>query len=139
MAICIGCKKGELFYMDSLFQGRIPQKIAQQIANLLKSEEDVITVNILPVQQQSNSVDCGVYSIAFVRAILGGNTNLDGVNFDHVKMRTHLLSAPLKNRLDMFPTTTKTVKKCDRKIIEINVFCTCRQIWSKSDSRIPAK
>eukprot|EP00794_Sanderia_malayensis_P011536 gene11537-12729_t len=133
-----GCKDDEVFYMDSFFSGSITTKIKQQICNLLMCKRDIIKVKVLPVQQQSNMVDCCVYAIAFITTILHGNLKFDAVNFDQVKMRSHMLRGLLKkkNKLLPFPLKFTKTRKCHERVIEIEVFCSCRQIWKKSDDRV---
>ena len=60
-----GCNQGEIHLMDTLFNGRIAEHTKMQICSILNFAAGKIKVNILPVQQQSNSVDCGIYVLAF--------------------------------------------------------------------------
>ena len=66
----IGCKPSTINLYDSLCYGRLTSFVKKQIAGLLLEQSPSITVNIQPVQQQSNSVDCGVFAIAFLVSIL---------------------------------------------------------------------
>eukprot|EP00794_Sanderia_malayensis_P014643 gene14643-16162_t len=52
------CQPGEVCYMDSLFHGKLPDKIKLQICSILNTELDSLRIKVLPVQQQKNSVDC---------------------------------------------------------------------------------
>ena len=47
---------GEIYDMDSLFQGRIGDKMKQQICSITHSSTDFIKLRVLPVQQQTNGV-----------------------------------------------------------------------------------
>ena len=66
----IGCKPSTINLYDSLFNGRMTSHVKKQIASLLMEKGPTIAVNIQPVHQQPNVVDCGVFAIAFLVAIL---------------------------------------------------------------------
>ena len=36
----------------------------------MQADEDVLKINVMPVQQQTNSVDCGIFAMAFLICIL---------------------------------------------------------------------
>ena len=130
-----GCQEGEVFLLDSLFSGTITQKVKQQICQIMKCPSDTIKVKIASVQQQSNGIDCGVFSIAFVQSILLGD-DISLISYDQVRLRSHLLQCLLRNKLSPFPPALATVKRCKARTIEIPVYCNCRQLWLKSDDRI---
>ena len=44
--------------------------------------EDILTVRVVPVQQQTNTVDCGLYALAFVKHIADTGSNPSYVVFD---------------------------------------------------------
>ena len=64
------CKNGEVNYYDNLFSGRINDFVKQQIYALMQADVSVLKINVMPVQQQTNSVDCGIFAMAFVTSIL---------------------------------------------------------------------
>ena len=66
----VGCQKGEVNYFDSLFHGCLTLQTKKQIDAILNEMDEHIIVNTKPVQQQTNGVDCGPYSIAFATSIL---------------------------------------------------------------------
>ena len=69
-------EKDELSFYNSLYNGNIPQVFLHQIFNIIRPDTKKIFVKVQPVQQQSNQVDCGVFSITFAVAIpLGDNLN----------------------------------------------------------------
>ena len=45
--------------MDSLFKGRLPDHSKQQLFALLNFRNKNVKINVLPVEQQTNGVDCG--------------------------------------------------------------------------------
>ena len=50
----------------------------------------VLELCILPIQQQKNSIDCGIFAIAHAIEILHGK-NVENSSFDVTLMRDHLL------------------------------------------------
>ena len=59
----IGCSPGLVNLYDSLYHDVISQEVEEQTSDLL--EGNLINLNCVPVQQQTNSSDCGVFAIAF--------------------------------------------------------------------------
>ena len=66
----INCDYGEIYLLDSMFRGKINNHIRRQVCAIIHCNLDKIKVAALPVHQQSNGVDCGVYAIAFVQYLL---------------------------------------------------------------------
>ena len=64
------CKNDEVDYYDGLFPGRINDFVKQQICALMQADVDVLKINVMPVQQQTNSVDCGIFAMAFLTYIV---------------------------------------------------------------------
>ena len=62
----LNCNEGEINLMDSLFKGRVPDPSKQQLSALLNCRNKNIKINALPVQQQTNGVDCGLFALEFV-------------------------------------------------------------------------
>ena len=65
-----GCNEGEVCYIDSLFNGRITDHTKQQICASFNCDLKHVKINVLPVQQPSTGVDCGVFALAFYFYIL---------------------------------------------------------------------
>ena len=81
---------------DSLFYDVILDDLEQQVRNLIGEEFKAISV--VPVQQQSNGSDCGVFAIAFAATVLVYNLDKNIAEFNVHQMRIHL-STCLKNGL----------------------------------------
>ena len=52
--------------MDSLFNGCIAYHIKRQICSIVNNDQDVLKIIALRAQRQSNGIDCGVFTIAFI-------------------------------------------------------------------------
>ena len=58
------------------------------------------------------------------------------VSFEQLNMRNHILKCLKNNHLEMFPQTEYSKKICKGKVIKLELYCTCRQIWVESDNRV---
>ena len=63
----ISCPRGDVNLLDSLMKSVIPQEIQELAENLLGPNLNSITS--IPVQQQTNLSDCGVFAIAFATCL----------------------------------------------------------------------
>ena len=48
------------------YEQSVSQHTKRQICSLINCKKAKIVVNALPLQQQSNGVDCGLFAIAFI-------------------------------------------------------------------------
>ena len=127
-----GCEKGEVNLMDSMFKGAIALQTKRQICAIMHCEEEKIRIKVLPIQQQSNGVDCGVYAIAYALCI-ASEQDPSTISFEQVSMRNNILQSLKDNKLLPFKTNLKPVKRCKQKSIEMDIFCSCRMFWTSSD------
>lgn len=96
----IGCSTGLANLHDSLYHDVISQEVEEQTHDLLGG--NLIQLNCVPVQQQTNSSDCGVFAIAFACCLAFG-TDPSHVTFDLPKMRFHLAACFRSKTITMFP------------------------------------
>ena len=127
--------RSEVFWMDSMFHRRVPQQTKRQICSILNSNKKELKIVALPVQQEWNAIECGVFALAFIHYILSEKETPVEVNFDTTKMRTHLFRSLVENELSQFPGSDRNHRKCIHKTISIALFCNCRMPWAKSDYR----
>ena len=70
-ASTVGCKKGKVNVMDSLYDVA-PVRLVKQIATLLQSNTSTLTLQFTDVCKQGGLSECGVYSIAYATALCSG-------------------------------------------------------------------
>ena len=58
-----------------MFRGKVNNHINRQICAIMHYTEDILNIHIVPVQQQTNTVDCGLYAQAFVKHIADTGSN----------------------------------------------------------------
>ena len=97
----IGCLSGEVNLYDSLFHNIIEDEVKEQVYDL--TAENDITLVVVPVQQQQNGSDCGVFSIAFATCLIFGMLP-ETVQFNVPAMRPHLLRCLKAGKMELFPT-----------------------------------
>ena len=131
-----GCDKGEIYLMDSHFNDRIAEHTKKQICSILNCAAAKIEVNVLLVQQQSNGVGCRIYALAFCFYILSKRTNPINVFFNQGKLRSHLLHCLTADKMTHFTMLQTATKTCVAKTVTVNVFCSCRMPWKKSENNI---
>lgn len=136
----IGCKKGEVILLDSLFHHRITIQTQRQICCLLNSSLGSIIVKSIPVQQQTGGVDCGLFAIAFLEFVARTYSNPVDVSFDQKQFRNHALRCLKDDRIYPFPVANSFYKKRSAtKEFELKLYCECRMIWTPSDGRVNGK
>jgi hypothetical protein len=121
----MGCDCGQVLWFDS-FHGKPTPSQQTIIADLIKTEKEEIQINMLNVQMQVGSADCGLFALAFTTAIVHGHDPTE-LYFDQWKMRSHLIDSLEKKEPVMFPLIK--VQKRRKKILEelvIPVYCMCR-------------
>ena len=96
----VGCEKDHVNLYDSLFYDVICDDVEEQVRNLLGEEFRYISV--VPVQQQLNGFDCGVFSIVYAtsRVFMHDPKN---IQFHIPKMRTHLIHCLKSGKMEQFP------------------------------------
>ena len=96
----------------------------------------VIKLNIQQVQQQDNSVDCGVFAVAYATSILHGQ-NPEDLNYDTCSLRQHLLTCISSGIFKPFPLSNLPHSKSKKKTLKLKLFCSCRMPWDAADEEIP--
>ena len=97
----VGCLPGHVNLYDSLYDSVLRQEIEEQANDLLGGRLEAL--NPMPVQQQRNGSDCGVFAIAFSTCLVFGE-DPTFVNFDMLKMRPHLTACLRNGRMSLFPS-----------------------------------
>ena len=82
-----------------------------------------LTINVMNVQSQPNSYNCGVYALGFLTALLH---HQDPTTIAFVEPRSHLTQSLFSNSMTPFPTSTRTRTPTILHSISVDVFCSCR-------------
>ena len=98
----IGCPPGHVNLMDGLTKTVISKELQELVQALLGQNFQGI-FNI-PVQQQMNASDCGVFAIAYATCLVYGQ-NPCTVIFDISRMCQHLHRCLRAAMMQLFPTT----------------------------------
>lgn len=122
------CDSAEIDLYDCLHT--IPREndgVMKQACTILKSEKSFATVNVINVQFQDGSCDCGLFAIAMAFDLCCGRDPFLQ-NYEQSKMREHLHCCLEKKQLVAFPATSKVVHRQQRIVEKVTtkIYCTCR-------------
>ena len=114
---------------DSGRPSKVSMEVKKQICSFLQPKADRLSFDIINVEGQLNSYDCGVYAIAYATHIIHG---LDPVKYkwNTKSMRSHLLKCLMNKKLEPFPAhpvprkTSKLIRVLDS--FPENIYCLCR-------------
>ena len=95
-----GCTLGEVKLLDSITKPVVSQELQELAQNLFGPNR----ISSMPVQQQTNGSDCGVFAVAFAACLVYGE-NASNVTFDIPKKRPHLIQCLKSGCMNLFPTT----------------------------------
>ena len=98
-----------------------------------------MNVSLLKVQQQRNSIDCGIFSIAFCTGFCyTGRKGVLQAEFDVVKMRGHLANCMENMELKPFPKVIKRLKlrKQKEKVFNNSISADCAALCDYPNSFI---
>lgn len=119
---------------DSLNHGYVKRAFFHQITDIRKVASAEVLVEVKSVQQQNNSVDCGVFAIAFA-VDLAFNNDPTTCSYDQSLMRKHLISCLESGLFQPFPKLeNKRSRKCRATKVVRNVYCICRRTYFDQDS-----
>ena len=119
----------EVRLYDSCFNGRLSPTAELQMVQLYQPAltPTGLVVTVIPIQQQSQQNNCGVFSIAAAfHAAAGGD--LGSLSFDERRMRPHLIQCFEEGKIAPFPLSPSSPKKrANAQNIVIPVNCQCRR------------
>ena len=125
----VGCLAGHVNVFDSTNIGRTTKLLKQQIAWLLYSSDDSITLVWPNIKQQTGSSDCGFFAIANATAICSG-VDSTSQDWDQPEMERHLVKCFQAGYMEMSPTATAEKPRVIRTVEtteEVEKYCACRQ------------
>lgn len=115
--------------MDSLIsliekKQKLPASLDIQLSAAYGRGNNKINLVLPHIQQQDNSVDCGVFAIAnLVEFCFKGTIDTD-ITFKSEMMREHLLKCLIKKKFEPFPRKNKS-KICQKKPMTLDIYLDC--------------
>ena len=105
----------------------ITRELLLQIACMFRSSGCELKISRRPVQQQSGSLDCGIFTVAFAVELCQGNDPVE-VLFCQNEMRNHLVSCLDIGKFQSFSRMKRRIKRAQMKneYIIYAVYCFCR-------------
>ena len=123
------------FIYDSLPGSTLSDEIKSTMSAFSFCEEDMLVLEVQPVQKQNNGVDCGVFAIAFATALANGKDPTT-LSFDVPKMRDHLVNCLKQKKMKLFPTVDRRVQKCKKQKYYVSIYCHCRLPYFPSKDKM---
>ncbi len=123
---------------DSLYSTTVSAAIKKQVCSFMKPMVDSLRFDIMNIECQTNSFDCGVYSLACATEIING---ADPVlcKWDYQNMRQHLLSCLEVGSMTRFPVLgNRCIRfgmRVQKSILE-TIYCICRKPNNKDMAMI---
>ena len=122
----IWCQPGEVNIYDSIRSRVVSTRTRDQIAAILFSQRQKITLTISAVQEQRGSSDCGLFALAYATSLCSGEHPAQ-VNYVQHMFRNHLLTCLQRRQITPFPSTTRPRKLLKSYAqVSYNIFCICR-------------
>lgn len=137
--VCIsstGCSDSIVNLYGSLYQNVISKEVEDQAINLVGADS-FSGLNVVPIQQQRNGSDCGVFAAAFVTALVHG-VPASLLEFDTTKLRNHLCECLKAGKLENCSLYCSEFRKPDSvcsTLCETHsaLFCTSLIYFRKSE------
>ena len=97
----VGCQPNVVNLFDSLSHDIIEREVKEQVESSMADSN--VEITSMPVQQQQNGSDCGIFAIAFSTCIIFYLDPRD-MTFDIPRMRPHLSQCLKDGIITPFPT-----------------------------------
>jgi len=120
----IGCKPGVVNIYDSASKHTVYRN-KEEIAAILNTSRDSVTLQYMNVQHQYGGSDCGLFALAFATALCT-STDPTACTFDQGQMRAHFLSCLEKGQIDQFPFKERRPISRPVKLETFDIHCHCR-------------
>lgn len=98
----VGVSNGKVNLYDSLYHNVIGKEVEEQVINLAGTE-NYYGLQVVPVQQENNGGDCGVFAAAFATCLTYG------ILPQTIHMPKHLLRYLKLGEMELFPTFYKVL------------------------------
>lgn len=117
---------GSVYVYDSLYSS-VSTWTKMQIASILNTPQDNMSLIIKRFQKQSGAVDCGLFAIAAAISICFGK-DPSTAKYDQKKMRKHLYKCIEGKEITPFPEIPCNIPSTNniKKSITVPLYCICR-------------
>ena len=115
---------------DSANPSNVSLTVQNTICSIMKPKSSTLTFEVVNVQSQMNTYDCGIFAIAFSTEIAYGH-NPVLMQYDASLMRKHLIFCLEKKQMFRFPLKkTRRIPLGSRVKFYIKqpIYCTCRTV-----------
>ena len=100
----------------------------KQIASIVKSKQTQLKIFLERVQCQKNTVDCGIYAIAYLTDLCHGEDPSTKKYSGSKELRKHLIHCFEQGVMSPFPSTASQ-KELRPLRMDLNIYCSCRLLF----------
>ena len=112
--------------------GSVHLDVAKQIAVFSYCESAEIVAEVLPEQQQTNCVDCGLFAITFSTSLAHNENSVRRV-YDTTQLRQYLVSClEAGNMLVFLSHSTNEKRDFKTTLNAIEIYCSCRMPYGNT-------
>ena len=119
-----GCTGGEIKVYDSMGHSDLPEETKQQVAALIFTSVNKITLTFQTVQRQQDSSSCGLFAVAFATSLCFGS-DPSTIMYDSATLRSHLKHCFVSGIMEPFPGKEIKARR-PYSHVQYDVFCSCR-------------
>ena len=103
------------------------------------TDKSELVVRTRKVQKQTNSVDSGLFALAFATSLLNG-INPEEETYSVADLRPLLVDCLQFGKMTKFPIVTRTVfPRVRSTTLKLDLYCHCRMPWRQADTRRTGK
>ena len=100
-----------------------PKKVLKTVARIASCSQQTLQINVMPTQQQRNSIDCGVFAITnAVELLSSGDSVIESLSYEPSLMRNHLLTCIQLEEFSPFPKNVKTGSSMQGLYVDFRCF-----------------
>ena len=106
----------------------VEKALKNEICSFVKPTCDVYTFDVMNIQTQTNTSDCGLFSIACATELVEGHDPVV-CHWDQAKMRPHLMKCLVEGKMVRFPCSKQRrigLGQRMRKSEKEQLYCVCR-------------
>lgn len=112
---------------DSLRRSSVEQELKEGVCSYVQPSVDVLTFDLIDVDTQPNSCDCGLFALAYATELAFGYEPAL-CSFKQLQMRKHLTHCLEVGKMMRFPSSSKRSRlgMRVRKSVTVKIYCLCR-------------
>ena len=125
---CLLCSCiGHVQVFDSVHEEILSADTIKQICCIVRSKRSSIKIDIMDVCQQTGTVDCGLFALAYATTLCNGELP-QYKNYIQKEMRSHLIKCLQESTptASPFPSSNRNMQHDVKRTKSVSLHCSCR-------------